>query len=646
MTIPRYSRHRWTTNGIGIGKMRRQAFRIGLFFLLAFAAGTLSAQEVLLPVRYARPMAPKQADTLTLPFFDDFSTVGATPYVGPWTLEGAFVNEGYAPLPPTVGMVTLDAFDADGALYPTTTGDLYYGDTLTSLPLRLDSVFIPYARALTPDDSLYLSFYYLPGGGAGNMWERIGDCPNAHDSLLLEFYDPEAQKWAVVWGRGGVSVDSLIASTGTDWQYVLVPVVDTKYFKAGFQFRFRNYCSLDGGNKTGMLSNADQWNLDYVLLDKERSCSGRASRDVAFVNPAPSMLRRYKAMPAMQYSPSEMATSLALTITNLYSEELATSYGYDILDEAGNNLHEYNGGYENAPAFWPDAVYQTSAAHARPTVDYAFSFDPSEAPVTFRVVHHVREGVSGDPRPSNDTVVYTQVFDNYFSYDDGVAENGYGITSTSTPIRMACRFVLTREDTMTAVDLYFNRTYHDENGTLRFLIKIWDDNNGRPGNVIYQDENRRKPLFEGFNQYVRYALERPLTCNGTIYVGLEQVSADFLNLGFDRNNDASSQIVYQTGVGWQTSILRGALMLRPCFGQRAVASVADRTVEAGRVYAQGRSIVVERTSQATVQVYDVTGRCMFASPAAEGIVRTPALAPGVYIVKVGRSGTVRKVVVF
>ena len=77
-----------------------------------------------------------------------------------------------------------------------------------------------------------------------------------------------------------------------------------------------------------------------------------------------------------------------------------------------------------------------------------------------------------------------------------------------------------------------------------------------------------------------------------------------------------------------------------------MASVADRTVETGRVYAQGRSIVVERTSQATVQVYDVTGRCMFASPAAEGIVRTPALAPGVYIVKVGQSGTVRKVVVF
>lgn len=628
--------------------MKRQELRtwIGIL-LLAFAAGTLSAQEVLLPVRYARPSAAKSADTiLTLPFFDDFSTVGSNPYQGPWSLGGAFVNEGYAPLPPTVGMVTLDAFDADGELYPTTTGDLYFGDTLVSLPLRLDSVFDPYARALAPDDSLYLSFYYLPGGGTGNMWERIGDCPNAHDSLLLDFYDPETQEWTVVWGRGGVSVDSLIASTGTDWQYVLVPVLDTKYFKAGFQFRFRNYCSLDGGNKTGMLSNADQWNLDYILLDKGRNGSGRASRDVAFVNPAPSMLRRYRAMPAKQFSPSEMASTLSLTITNLYSEELATSYGYTVFDESGNSLHEYNGGYENAPVFWPGAVYQTSAAHARPAVDYVFSFDPSEAPVTFRVVHHVREGVSGDPRPSNDTVVYTQVFDNYYAYDDGVAENGYGITSTSTPIRMACRFAISREDTMTAVDLYFNRTYHDENGAMRFLIKIWDDNNGRPGNIIYQDQNRRKPLFEGFNQYVRYALESPVTCNGTIYVGLEQISADFLNLGFDRNNDASSQIVYQTGVGWQTSILRGALMLRPCFGQRAVASVSERPEDGGKVYTQGNCIVVERASRTTVQVYDVTGRLMFSSPAAEGCVRTHALAPGVYVVRVGQSGNVRKVVVF
>lgn len=629
--------------------MTRFVHFVGLTLLwMGLFTGILAAQEVLLPVRHRVPVATKAADSmLTLPFFDDFSTVGRSPsYEGPWTLGGAFVNEGYAPLPPTVGMVTLDAFDAEGILYPTTTGDLYYGDTLASHPIRLDSVFVPYARPLTPDDSLYLSFYYLPGGGAGNMWERIGDCPNSQDSLMLDFYDPESQRWELVWGRGGVSVDSLIASTGTDWQYVLVPIVDTKYFKAGFQFRFRNYCSLDGVNKTGMLSNADQWNLDYILLDKERTFDSRASRDVAFVNPAPSLLRRYKAMPARQFSPSEMASTLSMTITNLYSEELATSYGYTVEDAMGNILHDYNGGYENAPVFWPSGSYQTSAAHARPAVDFVFPVDGYSGPESYRVVHHVREGVSGDARPTNDTVVFSQVFDDYYAYDDGVAENGYGITSTSSPVRLACRFQLNREDTMTAVDLYFNRTYKEENASLRFLIKVWDDNNGRPGNVIYQDEERRKPLFEGFNQYVRYVMEQPIVCSGTVYVGLEQTSADFINLGFDRNNDASSNIVYQTGVGWQTSILRGALMLRPCFGQQAVTSIEESSSEApGRVYVRDGRITVELLGRADVQVYDISGRLRFScSKAGDGVV-TPTLAPGVYVVKIGTQGWVRKVVV-
>ena len=619
--------------------------RLLLFF--ALFSGVLSAQEVLLPLRRPIPVAAKGVDSImTLPFFDDFSSTENPLNSSQWELGGAFVNTGYAPLPPTVGMVTLDAFDSEGRLYPSTTGDLYYGDTFASYPIRLDSVFSPYERALTPDDSLYLSFYYLPGGGAGNMWERIGDCPNAHDSLLLDFYDPEAQQWELVWGRGGVSVDSLVASTGSAWQYVLIPVLDTKYFKAGFRFRFRNYCSLDGVNKTGMLSNADQWNLDYILLDKERSFDDRASRDVAFVNPAPSMLRRYRAMPARQFVPSEMATTLTMTITNLYSEELATSYGYTVYDEGGNALHEYNGGYENAPVYWPDGVYQTSAAHAFPVVDYVFPVDASSASETYRVVHHVREGVSGDPRPTNDTVIYTQVFDDYFAYDDGVAENGYGITSTSSPVRMACRFELPREDTMTAVDLYFNRTYREENSALRFLIKVWDDNNGRPGNVIYQDETRRRPQFDGFNQYVRYPLERPLTCSGILYVGLEQMSADYLNLGFDRNNDASSNILYQTGVSWQTSILRGALMLRPCFGQRAVASVEDCPAESAKIYASDSRIVIEQSRRAKVYVYDVTGRCVFSSFDMEGKIVTPVLHQGVYIVKVGTQSSAKKVVVF
>lgn len=601
----------------------------------------LGAQEVLLPLRYSQVSPSKSQDTmLTIPFFDDFSNRDAAYHDSLWDMRGAFVNMGYAPLPPTVGMVTLDAFDAEGKLYPQTRGDSYFGDTLLSKPLRLDSVFYPYNMSLTADDSIYLSFYYLPGGGFGNMWERIGDVPESKDSLLLEFYSPVTDCWTMVWSREGEPVDSIIAHTGSAWQYVTVPITHPDYLKAGFRFRFRNYCSLDNVTKTGLLSNADQWNLDYIVLDRDRRYGNRFSRDVAFVNPAPSMLKRYQAMPYNQFSAADMKDSFAITITNLFSQELATNYGYEVFDENGTSLYRYDGGFENTPAFFPDFRYQESPAHSCPPVDYDF---PSfTTPQTFDIVQGLREGVGGDAHASNDTVVFRQVFDNYYAYDDGVAENGYGITSTSSRVRLATRFSLRQEDTLTAVDMYFNRTFGEENGSIFFKLTIWDDAGGHPGNVIYQDETRRKPIFKGFNQYVRYMLETPVVCSGVIYVGMEQTSTDYINLGFDRNNDASSEIFYLTSSDWQTSILRGALMLRPYFGARAVVSIDAPAVSSFKAYYNGKAVCVDNPQGLRISIYNMLGQPIKHFSERHGMIQN--LPKGLYFVK--SDMCVQKVIVY
>ena len=598
---------------------------------VVMTCGCLFAQEVALPIRHLHSVSPKGEETmLTIPFFDDFSNRDASYYDSLWDLKGAFVNSGYAPLPPTVGMVTLDAFDADGKLYPLSVGDLYYGDTLLSKPLRLDSVFYPYNMPLRADDSIYLSFYYLPGGGYGNMWERVGDVPESKDSLLLDFYSPEDDCWTTVWSREGEEVDSLIVHTGSAWQYVMIPITQSEYLKAGFRFRFRNYCSLDNVTKTGLLSNADQWNLDYIVLDKDRRQGNRFSRDVAFVNPAPSLLKRYQAMPAKQFAADDMKDSLSITITNLFSQELATNYGYEVFDEQGASLYRYEGGFENTPVFFPDFHYQSASAHARPKVEYTFPVSGTSK--SFVVKQGLREGVGGDAYQGNDTVVFCQVFDNYYAYDDGVAENGYGITSTSSRVKLASRFTLRQEDTLTAVDLYFNRTFREDNSSIFFMLTIWDDAGGRPGNIIYQDEVRRKPLFKGFNQYVRYALEVPVICSGVIYVGFEQTSSDYINLGFDRNNDASSEIMYLTSSDWQTSILKGALMLRPYFGEKALVSIAetkgDTTV---KIHYDGNALCVDNPQGLMLTIYNMLGQPIQNTSAHQSRIQN--LPKGVYFVK-------------
>lgn len=587
-----------------------------------------------MPLRHQQPLHAKDATLLTLPFFDDFSAPAIS--FGQWDLGGAYVNQGYAPLPPTVGMVTLDAFDAEGELYPTALGQTFGGDTLTSYPIRLDSIFTPYPRKLTADDSVYISFFYMPGGGYGNMWERVGDVPEEGDSLVLEFNVPGDTVWHHVWESCGQQADSLFAHSGNYWQFVNLHIADPRYLQKGFRFRFRNHCSLDNVSKRGLLSNADQWNIDYVHIAADRSYLDSISRDVAFVNPAPSLLKHYQAMPAKQYVPSEMKDSLALTIANLYSDELAINYGYTIRNQQDEAVHTYVGGFENAPVYWRGHQYQTAPVHARPELRYAFPMD-MQAPAVYTVVHGLREGVSGDAHTQNDTVRFVQTFDNYYAYDDGTAENGYGITSTSSRVRLCCQFNLNVEDTLTALNLYFNRTLNDENEEISFYLTVWDDAGGRPGNIIYQDQERRRPLFRGLNQFVRYELEEPLVCSGTVYIGLEQTTADYINLGFDRNNDASNRIFFLTSANWQTSILRGALMLRPYFGQLQPLSIDSHMTPQFEVYAQNGRITITPGQPGAVAVFDLMGRVVYRASSAgpQSQIITPSLPGGVYLVRVG-----------
>lgn len=607
----------------------RRTLQALVCLLLAVApAGPASAQELLRPLQWgpvAQAPCKEAVEAVQLPFFDDFAAAGTFPQASLWHNAGATVGNGAGLLPPTVGVATLDAVGADGRLYDGAGAGMFAADTLCSQPLALDS--------LTPADSVVLSFYYLPGGGKGDLWLRIGDAPEGGDSLLLEFYRAADSTWVRVWSCGGSEVDSLVAATGRDWQYVAVAIDDSAFFNDEFAFRFRNFCSVGESTKPGLAGNCDYWHLDYVLVDRGRRTTGQPEfRDVAFVAPAPSLLAHYQAMPARQYRQSDMAAGLEMTITNLYSSELATQYRYVVVDAQGDTLHRYNGGFENAPAFLPDGSYQQAQAHATPALEYAFPEGMAQA--EYQVVHIVREGVGGDAHGENDTVRFRQVFSDYYAYDDGTAENGYGLTSTASRVYLAYRFDMNAHDTMTALDLCFNRSLAGENEDVPFFITIWSCENGKPKSVLYRDQRARKPLFEGLDGFHRYILERGVEVDDTVFVGFEQGNNYFINLGFDRNCDASDRIWYLTGTEWQQSILRGALMMRPCFGAAAAVAIAEVEREEVGMYPNPASEVVwfdGLAADAQVWIYDMKGE-MVAS-AKSNRVELRGLPEGVYVVR-------------
>lgn len=612
-------------------------FFVGVAFLFSFSAFlTASAQEVLLPLesgqwpsgsRWTAPAGKTQA-ALALPFFDDFAT--GTVSGARWQAQGgASVSVDVSPLAPTVGMATLDAFDGDGMLYANATTGIFPADTLTSLPLQL--------AGMTAADSVALSFYYLPGGGYGNMWERVGECPDAQDSLFVDFFRAADSSWVTVWSRGGISVDTLMARTGRAWQYVMLPLREAWCFDSAFAFRFRSYASLESSPKAGRIGNCDYWHLDYVQLDRGRdTLSASESRDVAFAAPAQTLLRQYRAMPFRQYQPQEMASSLEMKIVNLYSSALASHYGYAIYDTAGNEVYAYDGGFDNAPAYEPNGTYQTAPMHASPAV--AYTFPAMTEPTEYTVEHVVREGTGGDAFPHNDTVRYRQVFGTYFAYDDGTAENGYGITSTASQLYLAYRFDLNSEDTLTAVDIWFNRTLNGANESIPFYLTLWSlTEEGMPGEVLYRDENRRYAQTGGF---ARYVLEEEVVVDGTVFVGFEQTGNEYLNLGYDGSLNTSERIYYLTGTEWQQSILSGSLMLRPCFGSAATVSVEEVASADNRLIypnpASDRVWVEGFPIGSRIELYDTFGRTVLRSQLTT--LRTPlttsGLPNGLYLLRV------------
>ena len=119
---------------------------------------------------------------------------------------------------------------------------------------------------------------------------------------------------------------------------------------------------------------------------------------------------------------------------------------------------------------------------------------------------------------------------------------------------------------MQGVQILFNRTFKDANYDF-FDIVVWNDNNGKPGNEIYRLENQR-PIWndEHIYEYTYYKFEKTIKVNGIIYVGIMQHSSESINIGFDTSIDNHQYNFFESGDGWQNSMMPGSLMIRPVVG--------------------------------------------------------------------------------
>jgi hypothetical protein len=474
-------------------------------------------------------------DTLSLPFFDDFSGHSVFPESTKWSDNYVYINNTYSDRQRTAGIATFDALDNFGRMYPTASSTGFQADHLTSQPINLQ---------YNSSDNVWLSFFFQAGG--------LSDPPEARDSLTLQFFAPNEQKWYSVWKAFG--------SLDQKFKPAIIRIDNNRFLQKGFRFRFINYASLSQNlSDPSMVGNCDIWNVDYVLLDKNRSANDTVFADVAYTLPLRSLLKTHEAMPYRQFKQvylQEMGSSIPVHYRNNDTITRNITRNFEIWDV-----------YKNSSAY----SFSAGATIIGPmtTVDYkaslVYTYDITKNDsALFRVTASLKTD-KFDPK-SNDTLIYYQVFNNYYAYDDGSSEGGYGVNGLGSRNAMvALKFFSYMEDTLRAVRISFNDSYQDANKR-EFDIVVWDNNNGLPGNILYTKEEVMVEQGNIINGFYNYTIPEGVVVNGTFYVGWKQRSETFLNVGYDVNTPNSGKQFYWLNGEWNQSQVAGSIMIRPVLG--------------------------------------------------------------------------------
>lgn len=465
--------------------------------------------------------------------------VSATDTNSLWQDNFAFRNNDYGINPPTNGVVTFDGLNENGYPYNFTSPTAYgLADYLTSKPIFLN--INSSGNTATLSDSLYLSFYYQAEG--------LGDKPETSDSLIVQFWSPNDNKWFSVWNTPGERLD-------TNYKQVMIPILDAKYLKAGFKFRFANYATLSGS--------FDHWHIDYVFLTSFRAFNDTIRDDVAFQYPVRTLLKDYTAMPWKHYKIDPLNSMLdSLAVRQRNNSSTGKLIGSNNLEISYNGISQLIVNNPATPSIGGSTNFETKF-----NIPPSYFFDTTMIDTNAAFDILIRHTTTPDKCRLNDTVKLIQAFWDFYSYDDGTAEAAYGVQGLGLLFpEIAMKYNLVNGDSIKSVFMHFTPSAYNMNSS-NFLITIWDDNAGRPNSIIYQNTGTDVPRYNlGTNGFYEYPLDSNFYLNaGKYYIGIVQVTADRINFGFDRNINKSSKLFYKTSGAWNTSGFEGNIMVRPSF---------------------------------------------------------------------------------
>ena len=513
----------------------------------------------------------------TLYLVDDDRSLWVTP-ANEANRGGAFINNSFSQNTITYGVASFDGTDALGVPYDITSSTAQGpADTLESKPLLLDADM----------EEVFLTFFYQSGG--------FGNEPEEEDTLVLEFYNVESESWTHAWSRSGGEDET------DEWSQVWLRIDGPEFLQPGFKFRFRNYATLS--------AQMDLWNLDYIRLNDGRdSTLVDTISDVAFVEPTSSYTGIYTSVPWSHYQEdyaSLQATEVCQTLHNLhYEETYVLSQNFQTVDAADQLIYSYNTIDPNLPG------ETVKTRNLELQSEQIFPDNGADLALFETISWFKIQG--GNDELVNDTVTTSQGFYNYYSYDDGTAEQAYALTGAG--LELAYGFNAPVGDWIRGIHFNFPRVLEDNAEELSFEIMVWEDTGSNP---IYVSNFTSQPQYSNANDFVRYNLEEAVYVEGDYLIGFRQIDPEKIYIGFDMNRESSDRIFYKSGNRWFGSF-QGSLLIRPDFGEDLTlsVSVSEKSTESLdlKIYPNPSSGIIQfmASTPAEISIYNLQGGTVWA----------------------------------
>ncbi|HON53038.1 MAG TPA: hypothetical protein PLS12_07510, partial [Bacteroidales bacterium] len=351
---------------------------------------------------------------------------------------------------------------------------------------------------------------------------------------------------------------------------VFIPIVSSNYLQKGFRFRFKNYVSLS--NDVSHARNEDIWNIDMVWLDVQRKKDIINTPDVAFVQQIAPLYNQFSAIPISHFSvvqPTNFRLTIDAKFNNFDSLYRKVKFGFALKKHHVSDELLFQTYETDIPPYTLAEERDVLSDWNVDFIDFMKQdigvFD--ETKYEFQYYFTDNNNIAYKQHRWNDTSRVNLVMANYYAYDDGIPEAGYGLREAPMG-RVAYKYSVLVPDTLKAIDIYFNPNL--VTAPPIFNLCIWSMNsNGLPGSLLYKMPGEKVQIHEGIYKFVTYTIkpEGILTNdrNGIFiqngyFIGWEQPYDVLLNVGLDLTSNLKNKIYYNVGFEWVSSTQNGALL--------------------------------------------------------------------------------------